>query len=101
MARMDEFALGNQTFGSTLPFKSTAPGMNIDTHSSTSSGATSANKQPGSSINMNTLGKMPTYTPPPAGSMVKSVSAPKLGGGMRMGSFMLGGGGGMGLGRID
>ena len=75
--------------------------MALDSGRSQSSGVASANKQPGSSINVSTLGKMPTYTPPPAGSMVKSVSAPKLGGGMRMGAFMLGGGGGMGLGRID
>jgi hypothetical protein len=87
------------TFGSTLPVKS--PAMAIDSGRSQSSGVASANKQPGSSINVSTLGKMPTYTAPPAGSMVKSVSAPKLGGGMRMGSFMLGSGGGMGLGRID
>jgi hypothetical protein len=61
---------------------------------------TSAAKQ-GISKDRSSLMPQTSYSPPPAGSMVKSVSAPKLGGGMRMGSFMLGGGGGMGLGRID
>lgn len=81
--------------------------MALDSGRSQSSGVASANKQPGSSINMSTLGKMPTYTPPPAGSMVKQPSAPKTpininkgGSGLRVGG-MLGGGGGMGLGRID